>query len=75
MHDLETKNVEATPSAVGGCFDTYKEDRPKRITRDLENLGAEDLIEQTSGASGAAWKLKRKGRDRYRELVRKVNER
>ena len=74
MHELEVKNEDATPDTIGDLFDAYKEDRPKQIARDLGNLAADDLVEATSKTRGSAWKLKRKGRDRYKELVQKLNE-
>ncbi len=73
MHDLEVKNEPATSPAIEERFAAYKEDRPKKITRDLSNMAADDLVEANSKARGAAWSLKRKGRERYKELVQELN--
>lgn len=74
MHDAEEKGDEINPDSLMSRFATYKQDRPKNIHRDLAKLPARDWAEQHGKERGSPWILKRKGRERYEELVRAINE-
>jgi hypothetical protein len=74
MHDCEEKGDEITPDSLMLRFATYKQDRPKNIYRDLAKLPARDWAEQHGKERGSPWILKRKGRERFEELVLAVNE-
>ena len=74
MHDAEGKGEEIGPETLMGRFATYKQDRPKNIHRDLGKLAARDWAEPHGKERGSPWVLKRKGRERYEELVRALNE-
>jgi hypothetical protein len=73
FHELENRNEEATLDVLEGIFPTYKQDKPGNIVRDLANMQASDIIAKTSKEYGAPWTLKRKGRDRYVEIVAAAN--
>ena len=69
MHELDRKGEEATKASLDALFLRYQEDRPKNISRDLNKLASWDWIEERGG-KGSPWILKRKGRERYDELVK-----
>lgn len=69
LNDIEAKGESATTSVIEQRFASYRQDRPKKIARDLQNLAANDWAEVNAGV----WTLKRKGRQRHDELIALVS--
>jgi len=69
LHDLEDKGEAATQVTLLGEFKDYKQDKPGNVSRDLQNLSADDWAKPVSKERGAPYELRDKGRKRYAELV------
>lgn len=69
MADLERKSEVATTASLVECFRIYRQDLPKLPARDLGDLVAKGWIELVGKGRDASFVLKRKGRERLKELA------
>lgn len=72
IQELETKGEDATPASIVDRFRTYRQDVPKLPGRDLGDMVANGLLEQSGKGRDATFVLKRKGRERISQLTAAV---